>query len=120
MIAVTIATSNSLLRHKQLLLLVFCSTKKVKQLLKCPAQQASSVLAEVWAVRYSFILARELGIHYLIVKLDTMEIVLALNNVSCPNILICGIVHDGRNIDQAFHRCEVKRSYQSIRKPKVC
>ena len=45
------------------------------------------MLAEVWAVRYGLNLARELGIHYLIVKLDAMEIVLALNNVSCPNIL---------------------------------
>ena len=45
------------------------------------------MLAELWAVRYGLILARELGIHYLIVKLDAMEIVLALNNVSCPNIL---------------------------------
>ena len=35
------------------------------------------MLAEVWVVRYSRILVRELGIHYLIVKLDAMEIVLA-------------------------------------------
>ena len=75
------------------------------------------MLAEVWAVRYGLVLARELGIHYLIVKLDAMEIVLALNSVSCPDILICGIVHYCRNLDQAFHRCEVKHSYQSIRKP---
>ena len=74
------------------------------------------MLAEVWAVRYGLNLARELGIHYLIVKLDAMEIVLALNNVSCPNILICGIVHDCRNLVHAFHRCEMKHSYRETNK----
>ena len=37
-------------------------------------QQASSLLAEVWAVKYGLILARELGIHYLLVKLVATEI----------------------------------------------
>lgn len=72
-------------------------------------------MAEVWAVRYGLILARELGIHYLIVKLDAMEIVFAFNSVSCPNILICSILHDRKNLVQAFHRYEVKHNHRETK-----
>ena len=73
-------------------------------------------MAEVWAVRYGLILARELGIHYLIVKLDAMEIVLAFNSVSCPNILISSIVHGCKNLVQAFHRYEVNHNNRETNK----
>ena len=68
-----------------------------------PCISKLQVLAEVWVVWYGFILARELGIHYLIVKLGDMEIVLAFNSVSCPNILICSIVHACKKLVQNFH-----------------
>ena len=73
-------------------------------------------MAEVWAVRYGLILARELEIHYLIVKLDAMETVLAFNSVFCPNILICSIVRDCKNLVQAFHWCEVNHNHRENNK----
>jgi len=63
------------------------------------------------------LLAREPQIQNIIVELDAMEFVLALNNnKSCPNIPIRRIVNDCKSLAQVFNRCEMIHCYRETHK----
>ena len=82
---------------------------------------ASSVMAEAQKLRWLemtlLLLAREPQIQNIIVELDAMEFVLALNNnKSCPNILIHSIVNDCKSLAQVFNRSEMIHCYRETNK----
>ena len=82
----------------------------------------NSALAELWALRDGLLLAKEMGIQQLIIKLDALSVVILMNN-EFENLLMEPLLTDCRNLWKEFPNkhvihtfCEANRCTDALAK----
>ena len=71
----------------------------------------NSCVAELWAVRDGLLLAKEMGLHNIIVELDALSVVLLLNN-NTTNLTLEPLLNDCRNLVKEFPNMQIKHIYR--------
>ena len=71
----------------------------------------NSFMAELWALRDSLILAREMGLNNLIIELDALSIVMLMNN-EAENIMMEPLLSNCRNLMKQIPNKCVIHSYR--------
>ena len=72
----------------------------------------SSVLAELWALKDGLLLARQLDILNVNIKLDADLIVHLLHNPSSHNLMLEPLLNDSRNLIKTFPSCTVAHIFR--------
>lgn len=69
-------------------------------------------MAELWALRDGLVVARDLGLHSLIVELDAKVIVDLLSGGQLVNLKLMPFILDCRNLCQSFRRIWIQQTYR--------
>ena len=70
----------------------------------------NNCMAELWALRDGLLLAKEMGLHNLIIELDALSVVLLLNN-NTTNSTLEPLLNDCRNLVREFPNMQIKHIY---------
>ena len=77
----------------------------------CALPISNSCVAELWAVRDGLLLAKEMGLHNVIIELDALSVVLLLNN-NTTNLTLEPLLNDCRNLVREFPNMQIKHIYR--------
>ena len=77
-----------------------------------PLGTAMVLMAELWALREGLRMARQLNIYYLMVNVDSSDVVKVYSSSSSSNRLTWPLVAECRDILQAFHQVQLSHCYR--------